>query len=323
MNSKIKTFLLLLILNVISIRFSDAQNLVPNPSFEDTVMCPVGLIQLNYAIGWESYRNSPDLYHSCSTTGTNVPNAVFGYQNAHSGVSMVGIATYRRPNSPNGPNYREYMGCLLNTPLISGTKYFISFYANFSYQPNIAIASNNIGIKLSTIPFDVVNPAPIDNQSHLNYSTILTDSLNWTQISGSFIADSTYNFLIVGNFYSDQNTDTLILSPFPDNAYYYIDDICLSTDSNYCETWTSIPSSNIIKEQFNIYPNPFSDHINIESNSSGEVCRVYNIYGELIEERRKVGNIISLNLENYFSGIYIIKLISDNHSVYKTIVKTL
>ena len=57
-----------------------AQNLVPNPSFEDTVHCPVpplgtGLIQ--DAVGWINLGFTPDYYNPCANTlwpPNGVPN---------------------------------------------------------------------------------------------------------------------------------------------------------------------------------------------------------------------------------------------------------
>ena len=54
------------------------QNLVPNPSFEDTLFCPIGLNDLDPIIGWSSYGNSVDCYNSCSAT-LNVPDSPFGF----------------------------------------------------------------------------------------------------------------------------------------------------------------------------------------------------------------------------------------------------
>jgi len=312
---------LLILLVSLNIEALHSQNLVPNPSFEDTVACPIGLTQIDYAIGWSSFRNSPDLYNACSFTGTNVPNAVFGYQNAHSGGGMAAIATYRRPNSPNGPNYREFMGCMLNSSLIQGTTYYLSFFANFSFQRVVAIASNNIGIKLSTISYDAINSAPIDNHSQLNYTTILTDSINWTKISGSFVADSAYNFLIVGNFYTDQNTDTLIVSLTPDNAYYYIDDICLSTDSLYCNNWVGYEEKPGRDTKPLIFPNPSSDFIKVKAENI-QTCKIFSMQGAVCLQREGLkSNELEISLKDLPNGPYIIQIVTERGCYSEILVK--
>lgn len=88
-----------------------------------------------------------------------------------------------------------------------------------------------MGCTLSTLPYSVGNPFPINNQSLFHSDSILTDTVNWIKLSTSFIADSAYQYLIIGNFYDDNNTDTLSVNNIGNVGYYYIDDVCLTTDS--------------------------------------------------------------------------------------------
>ena len=44
-------------------------NLVPNPSFEDTVGCPDGPGQLYKAVGWYDCTTSPEYMNSCGSMG--------------------------------------------------------------------------------------------------------------------------------------------------------------------------------------------------------------------------------------------------------------
>jgi len=49
-----------------SITFCSAQNLVLNPSFEDTILCPDALDQVNRSQYWINPTNStPDYFNSC------------------------------------------------------------------------------------------------------------------------------------------------------------------------------------------------------------------------------------------------------------------
>ena len=63
-----------------------AQNLVPNPSFEDMVQCPPGWTQIEFATGWINPNGySPDYFNSCvPDTGCcnifSVPNNSYGFQ---------------------------------------------------------------------------------------------------------------------------------------------------------------------------------------------------------------------------------------------------
>jgi hypothetical protein len=42
-------------------------NLVPNPSFEDTLGCPSAAGEINKATGWTTLCGSPDYYNTCNT----------------------------------------------------------------------------------------------------------------------------------------------------------------------------------------------------------------------------------------------------------------
>jgi hypothetical protein len=214
-----KHLLSILVLFILSFSSKAQQNLVPNPSFEDTVYCPFGLNQFDACKDWMNFGNSPDYFNACASNGLNVPNAGFGFQFAHSGNGMAGIVIYRNPNSPNGPNYREFIGSKLSSNLIIGSKYYFSFFANFSYDLNTAIAANKIGLKFSTSPYDSCCPPPINNFSVIYSDSVLKDSILWVRVSGSFVADSSYSHVIIGNFFTDQNTDTAKLGVGPDAGF--------------------------------------------------------------------------------------------------------
>ncbi len=82
----------------------NAQNLVPNPSFEDTIYCPyVG--EMNAVKEWYSYSASPDFYHTCAEFDFGVPNNAFGYQQpVLNGTAYCGIYTYNNYLWPPNPD---------------------------------------------------------------------------------------------------------------------------------------------------------------------------------------------------------------------------
>lgn len=319
MNRKYVLFVLLFTLLRSGAGFG--QNLVPNPSFEDYILCPDAVIQIERATGWLNFGNSPDYFNSCSST-MNVPNSGFGYQNAHTGSAFAGCATYALPFSPAGPNYREFIGTQLTQQLLIGTKYFLSFYVNFSYHPTWAIASNKLGLKFSTIAYDSCCPPAINNLVHMVSDTIYSDSIGWVRINGSFIADSAYNYVIIGNFFDDSNTDTLNLGNFPAASYYYIDDVCVSIDSIYNEVWTNIFSINN-KNALLLYPNPANEIINIVYTDFINSYEIYDINGKLIlnEYNLKLKD-IQIPINYLSEGLFLIQITSKKHIYTKHFYKT-
>ncbi len=198
-----------LLLFLISLK-SKSQNLVPNPSFEDIIACPNGFAELYTTAYWLNFGITPDYFNACATNGLNVPYANTGYQYARSGNSMAGFFIRRKPNSPDGPNAREFIAVPLTASLLIGSKYYFSCYINFSNYPTSAVACNKFGMKLSTISFDSLQyHALITNSAHIYSDSIISDSLNWYNLKGSITVDSLYQYLILGNFFDDSNTDTL------------------------------------------------------------------------------------------------------------------
>ena len=150
-----KTLLLLTLFTVHCSLFTilHAQNLVPNPSFEEYTTCPDNYYML--PTDWYSCSGTPDYFNSCDSTGDySVPNNGDGNQIAFNGVGYVGLYTVYY-SFMNG-DYKEYIGCLLKTPLIIGAKYYISFYVSLADISNCA--SNNIGLLFSTKSYQDYQP---------------------------------------------------------------------------------------------------------------------------------------------------------------------
>jgi hypothetical protein len=302
-------------------------NLVPNPSFEDTVFCPWAESQM--PLNWLLFGNSADYYHSCSSSN-NVPNTPTGYHPANSGVGMIGLFTYVSPSNPSWPYYREYVGVQLSTPLTIGQKYYMSFFLNFgSYLPGwIQYGADKLGLKFSTLQYSENNPPQLNNSAHLYTESIYIDTAEWVKISGSFIADSTYNYLMIGNFFDEVQTDTLIKSgPFfgGSGSYYFIDDICVTTDSLYNATWAGLVSikENSFSNQFSFYPNPTTDIFNIQNSSNTPFdVSVYNSIGQLLYFNQNItANNLKLDVSPFNNDLLFIKITSQNNQFMYKLLK--
>ncbi len=301
-------------------------NLVINPSFEDTVHCPDSDDEMNYSIGWNSYAASPDYFNACSspqTGGVAIPYNFAGYQVAASGKAYAGFITYVS-HTLYSPNYREYIGEMLSSPLTIGTKYYISFKVSMtisSLGPSNC-ATDKIGAMLSTISYDALafNPAPITNNPIIHSNTIVTDTLNWTRITGSFIADSAYKYIAIGNFFDDSNTDTLVMdgSNICQGAYYYLDDICVSTDSIFSTNYSYTGISTYTKSSsFKIFPNPANNEINVNADKTFAYYYLISVLGEIKKQGRFNSN-VKIEVGDLNEGMYILQL--DETYFYKILI---
>lgn len=303
-------------------------NLVPNPSFEDTFSCPFFLGDLSPISNWSNFGNTPDIFHTCSSGSINIPNSDFGYQNAHSGNAMAGIICYVWELDPGWPNYREYIGVQLSSPLEIGEKYYISFFINCAgYIPGWQhIGANKIGARFSTFEYDVNQPTLPDNFSHIYTDSIVTDTTDWYKVTGSFIADSAYQYLIIGNFFDHIQTNTIIFGGEPfggSSAYYYIDDVCVTSDSLFNENWQGTVST--IENQTNLgiicFPNPVNKLLNIKSDLNITSLELINYLGQTILYMDNINeHLLNVPVNQYEIGHYFLKVNSLNQSQFIKVV---
>jgi len=299
--------------------FSFSQNLVSNPSFEDTVYCPVYPYPIMDACqGWWNAANpansTPDYFNGCAIgPGMAPPNATWGYQVPHSGVAYPFVATYITTIS----NRREYIQTQLIQNIVIGQKYFVSFYINLPGGAGISFATNKMGAFFTTYQFGTNNPAFARGFAHVYTDSIISNTQSWYHFKSSFIADSNYQYITKGNFFYDSQTDTIRVSP---NAYasgYYIDDVCVSTDSLLCYTYTNIINNDVITKS-NFYPSPADECFTIVPYTKITAIKIYTISGILIAEHEVKNNQpIKINTKNWKGGIYMVKI---NDSYYKQLI---
>jgi hypothetical protein len=306
---------------------------VPNFSFEQYDTCPNLENQVHYATGWSNYRNSgtPDYYNVCSPTSFGIPYSTFTHQDEHRNCNAyAALVTYARTII----NYKEHIGIQLSLPLVIGQKYFISFYTVMSEfflgGTQYGMPSNNIGIRLSTVNYTSSNGSPIDNFAHLRSFTIINDSVNWNRISGSIIADSAYEFLIIGNFFDDANTDTMHYacgSCLNYGSYYLVDDICVSTDSSLCNGGLDeLPCLTSVNEihssnEISIFPNPTTSTLTLNSPTSyiNTPFTIYNSLGEKVYQSIITSTHQQINLAAA-AGVYFLRVEGEDAFVKKVIV---
>lgn len=312
--------LLVILVSLVTCKTNAQMNLVPNPSFENYSACVDFPDQVYKATGWYAYRGTPDYFNSCDTVDTlcSVPKNAWGYQTPHFGNAYCGFFSFGIPNAT--ANYREIIGAQLINPLSIGTKYYVSFYINMTYGSyyTTRIATNKIGALFSTIPFNTAsNPEPINNFSHVYTDSIVTDTLGWFHVFGSFIADSTYDYIGIGNFFDATHTDTILFENPTLGSYYFVDDVCVSTDS-LCLNFNSISETNSIP-LINIYPNPSEGRIFIKSTVDDILqADVYDICNRKIKSS-KVNNSKSF-IDVDENGIYLISVSFKDKIITKIII---
>ncbi|HFC00512.1 MAG TPA: OmpA family protein [Phaeodactylibacter sp.] len=202
-------------------------NLIENPGFE---MLRRGIPQ-NDLDGSVAFRNSVKSWMSPTKT---TPDLLFFINSEmtdgpKTGKSMVGILTHN-PRSKRSDTYREYIQIRLKKPLIEGAEYYVEFWACRAYRSKMA--SNNLGVAVSPVPFMTKNFKPLlEIKPVVNEDKIINPKKKeWVRISGIFTASNRERFLIIGNFYNNENTKFIDAPLMEDNfneSYYLLDDVAL------------------------------------------------------------------------------------------------
>jgi len=207
-----------------------AQNLVYNGDFEQYSSCPVSFSQTGFCLGWRQYHNgSSDFFNSCATSSLiSVPNNYFGTQAPASGNGYVGGYCLERLG------YREYVAGIMS-PMSVGNTYEISMSVSLADSSTLAI--NGLGIWFydngPSVSLSGTYVLPVTPQ--VLYRDTITDKANWVRLRATFVADSAYDNLVIGDFLNSPDTVSMRSGSYR-FAYYYFDSI-------------------VVKELAGIYPN--------------------------------------------------------------------
>jgi len=219
----------ILIFNVIFM-FCQSQNLVPNPSFEESKYCSEFLGYFNKNVSNWSIPNlgSTDYFHSCSKA-VGITN-FFGNQNPRTGNGYAGIYVM----APE--DYREYIQGELSDILKKDETYTVSFYVSLAEISSHAIKDLGVlflnetlnnqtdkVININEVLNDVENSHFILINSHQYY----TENESWEKVTFEYVAKGFEQFFVIGNFDNNKKIASIKIqeSKNPDAAYYFIDDV--------------------------------------------------------------------------------------------------
>jgi len=225
------------------------ENLVPNPSFEQTRACPKDCDYIGGVVAWNLFPNfSADYFHRCANVfqtaeyrrrfpreeilNFGVPRNMFGYQEAHSGDAYAGISFCY-----------EALAVRLLRPLVKDSVYKVEFFVSLSDSSNVGTRyfgmylsqtaiRTTVDSKMSISGFVLECPPQIQNPP----DRFLTDTANWTPITGFYTAKGGEEYIAIGGFYpyhdslvvrvrDDRPLSKVYRSREPYLGYYYVDDV--------------------------------------------------------------------------------------------------
>ena len=270
---------------------------MPNSSFEEYYSCPtnpgaVGDNQLERCKYWYKPSSATtDYYNACQTdisTGVNVPNNWFGWQQAFQGQAYIGIYLY----IPEDSKAAEYIQCKLLHPLKPCTSYKVRFWV--SLGDFCSRATPTLGARLDTFPIKQTGADAFmgfELPSHINSSSYITDTAAWTLIEGIYLASGSEQYLTIGRFldttlYSNDNLpnitvacDSCFSDVYHENpAYYYVDSVSV-VEFDALQTEKTLPNVLTANDDgINDYWLPIGNCTDTWD------CSIYNRWGDLVFE---------------------------------------
>lgn len=305
--------LYILLFSIVVFVMKGQTNLVPNPSFEDTLNCPVSSDEIYNALNWSSPTfGTPDYFNSChaSLNNAGVPYNFFGYQNAFNGNAYAGFCVYQIPNS------REYLQVKLDSVMQAGADYCISYYVALTEVSGYAI--KQIGLYFSDTLINIPMSTTLSFIPQIENNTFILDTNLWVKVMSSFTANGGEEYLIIGNFNNDSNTDTLGVSNNSNACCYYIDSIevkrCLSSS---------------IKESYNnnikIGPNPATNYFNMDFgiNIGPFNIELYDDLGQKIFSLSSINTKkLNVDISHFKTNLILIKIESYNQIFLYKLIKS-
>lgn len=210
-----------------------AQNLVLNPSFENTKakFRPCSFMEQDYVFTeyvnhWSTTLGlTPDLLRTPSSEDDDTCE----FKAARTGRNAAGIIVYH-PAMDSGYDYdfHEYIQGKLKQPLVQGEQYVVRFWvqqskalilrhlrAKYAAKTNILpLGCNNIGVHFSTVAFGQneymhTTIREFGIRPHVETTEVITTQPDeWIQLQFVFEAKSAWQYFTIGNFKADIWTTT-------------------------------------------------------------------------------------------------------------------
>jgi outer membrane protein OmpA-like peptidoglycan-associated protein len=248
------------------------ENLVPNPSFEETRACPKDADYIGGVVSWNLFPNfSADYFHRCANVyqtleyirkfpyeeiqNFSVPRSMFGYQEPHTGDAYAGISfcyealsvKLTQPLEKDSLYQAEFFVSLSDSSNV-GTRYFGMYFSEIAIR-----ASMNNLMQISNFLLD--SPPQIQNPPE----RFLTDTTDWVSINGIYKAKGGEQYIAIGGFYPYHDSLVQTIRSYRPLAkiyrsnekqlgYYFVDDVSVVP---YREVWA--PKAGEIHILENIY----------------------------------------------------------------------
>lgn len=302
MRYKITFVFILALLFFTNNKITAQSNLVIDGSFEE-LKNPVGdsdCINFYDLTKWWIPNNNYTRYYS-SKSKENIcsplNNQIY-YQKPKEGFGFIGIFTVQEGHPDIA---RSYVQGKLTEPMVKDKSYEVKFYVTLANRLGMSVST--IGALLTTSAISFTNRCDLVPQVESNWH--LTDTLNWMEIKGEFTAQGGEQYITIGNFRTDAESDTLrvetgIISSVMRTGFYTLDDvsvICLDCTVGINE---QVQNKNVVY-------NSSTNTLNVSERGN---LVIYNMQGAKVKELKINGQaFVSFSADDLGgAGVYIWQL---------------
>lgn len=326
-------FTLFIVFAVQGIAHCQIINLVPNGSFEERIECIWNNSNVKDAPPWFNpmdpefqYQSTPDVFHECAIVNevtcpypenptldpwaVGVPTNVVGCEQPYDGAGYAG-AFFFIPNYQLTAldGFREYLAVRLIEPLQEGMVYDVSMQLSLAERTTHAIWNVQVLFSADSLTQPTTSYMPYEPQLNGTPGDYIDNYDGWRKVEWAYTASGGEQFMYIGNFQPNSETDTLRVHSgstfqhyFP-ATYYYIDDVRVEYE----------PLNVSYKEKTStwLYPNPCDQTLNVVLGESQNMIQVWNHLGQLqnVQTKHNYGK-ICLDTSSLRPGIYIIRISS-------------
>lgn len=303
----------LLLVAISSLFNINAQNLVPNHSFEDTLRRRTSLY---LPTDWTVPNSASPEYLTPYNDSTGsfpafAPKNYNGYQVAVDGLAYMGL----RINSKVDLITREYVQVKLKQSLVKDSTYCFQIFVSLGDSMHYA-SKDQLGVHFSrnAITTRSMGAMPYIPQLIVSPNTYIDEKVNWIQFDLSYTANGRKDYITIGNFKDSSSMDTNYVGnggnkPDYFGSYYYIDNIFLGDCDSVPNKSTGLSSLNLISTP-RLFPNPTDAKLMLEwQHESLPGLRIWNSIGAVYMSKPILsGGFIELDVSDLSQGIYFLEI---------------
>jgi hypothetical protein len=256
------------------------------------------------------------------------------FQYTITGDTVINTITYHKIQK-TGVKYQEDMigNCTSNI------QYIINQYAG-SYRNDIInkkiffiypfSSTDTLLYDFNLSIGDTVHPSPLNDNG--NFINIVTD-IDSVYLGGVYRKRFKIDSCMMQQLYYIEGIGSTygLLSPTicPFEAIYNL--LCFTNNnqpvypdsSTICSIVTSVNQNNV-EDSYNIFPNPVTDILNItiaQNDDPTVTITIFNMIGEITFQTKLKTNHVTINTEEFPTGIYLVQIHSDKNTFTKKIIK--